>query len=410
MLKFYLKIQIYLFLFVLTITPPCFALTQADSQTKIRVLLSDSDNLDISSQGAFIVSDLENKKNVFCLHPSQTYSFRLNSQGVGLFFNNQKVTDFAGTIEVLPVWDMLSFSGKGYRGKFKIIQKEKFLRLVNELGIEKYLYGVVPEELYSTQIEAMKAQAVLARTYAIIKIAKAAKKNNSDYDILPTIFHQVYSGTEVEEPLSNKAVDETKGLVLFYNGKIVTEVLYHSTCGGHTANNEEVYDGKPVPYLRGVWCCEEPKDLDLINETSIETFLDTPSDDFFCKNSPYFRWSFKNDDIIFTLGNISGKYEILERGPCARAIKLKMDNKEFKFDNIRGVFKIKHNGQEAYLFSTLFIIKKKEDNFILSGGGWGHGVGLCQWGAIGMAKRGFDYKEILMHYFLGTIVQQLEPS
>ncbi|MEK5444991.1 SpoIID/LytB domain-containing protein [Fredinandcohnia sp. FSL W7-1320] len=148
--------------------------------------------------------------------------------------------------------DLVTINGNQYRGIAEVgFNSSGALAGINELPIEEYLYGVVPRELPPVpygELEAQKSQAIAARTYAL---SNMGKRGNDGYDLLPTTSDQVYGGFEAEHPISNDAVDGTRGIVATYEGKLITAV-FNSTSGGFSANNEDVWNSDPVPYLRGV--------------------------------------------------------------------------------------------------------------------------------------------------------------
>jgi stage II sporulation protein D len=165
----------------------------------------------------------------------------------------------------------LSFNGRSYRGIFILRSSRKGMALVNLLNVEDYLKGVVPNELSPSgfnEIEALKAQAVAARTYAIKNLGE---NQDLGFDLWNTAKSQVYRGIDSELPMSNKAVDETKGEVVLYRGALIN-ALYTSTCGGRTENSENVFGGKAVPYLRSTVCVYEKKP-----EWAVETEREAPA-------------------------------------------------------------------------------------------------------------------------------------
>lgn len=144
-------------------------------------------------------------------------------------------------------------NGKEYRGRIEVfVNARGTLTVVNAVSLEDYLLGVVPNELSLPQLEAQKAQAVAARTYAI---ANANGFGSQGFDVLPTVRSQVYNGYSSESPMGTQAVMQTRGIVAMYKGKPIT-AYYTSTCGGRTENSENVFDSAE-PYLRGVECSLE---------------------------------------------------------------------------------------------------------------------------------------------------------
>ncbi len=144
-------------------------------------------------------------------------------------------------------------NGKAYRGKLEVfVNSRGSLTVVNVVPLEEYLLGVVPSELGLPQLEAQKAQAVAARTYAVANINNYGTKG---FDLVPTVWSQVYKGVAIETKMGTQAVNDTRGIVATYNGKPIN-ALYTSTCGGRTENSENVFD-YAEPYLRGVECSLE---------------------------------------------------------------------------------------------------------------------------------------------------------
>jgi stage II sporulation protein D len=160
------------------------------------------------------------------------------------------------TIAFGPVnerFNPVRLNGKAYRGKIEVfVNSRGSLSVVNVVPLEDYLLGVVPSELGLPQLEAEKAQAVAARTYAVANINEFASQG---FDLLPTVWSQVYKGVSIETPMGTRAVNETRGIIATYNGKPIN-ALYTSTCGGRTEDSENIFD-KAEPYLRGVECSLE---------------------------------------------------------------------------------------------------------------------------------------------------------
>ena len=144
-------------------------------------------------------------------------------------------------------------NGKAYRGKLEVfVNARGTLTVVNVVPLEDYLLGVVPSELSLPQLEAQKAQAVAARTYAVANVGTFGTKG---FDMVPTVYSQVYKGVSIESPMGTRAVRETRGIVATYHGKPIM-AYFTSTCGGRTENSENIFD-HAEPYLRGVECSLE---------------------------------------------------------------------------------------------------------------------------------------------------------
>lgn len=297
---------------------------------------------------------------------------------------------------------LVKVNHKKYRGRLKLLNVEGSIKLINQLPLEDYIKGVMTKEMpvgkSSENFEALKAFAITARTYAMNKIFNS----RTYFDLFPDVRDQVYGGADSEHPLSNKAVDETKDLILTFNNEPAI-IFYHSTCGGFTESAANVFTKDDIEYLRSI------KD----------------GDSTYCSLSPNFNWKevlpektiIKRlfDAKIINNDNYSlEKFNIKSRYPSGRIneleIFLKNDNGLSSvsiFGNqIRSI--IKNQSGNGILKSNNFIIGlTSERNVEILGKGYGHGVGLCQWGAIAQSRLGKSYVEILSHYFPGTEIKNL---
>ena len=333
-------------------------------------------------------------------------------------------------VRVTSATGRVTISGKTYRGLGEAITNGAgALAGVNELPVEQYLYGVVPLELGPIaypEIEAQKAQAIAARTYALAGFNKRA---SNGYDLRATTDDQVYGGYSAEHPVSNGAVDATSGEVVTYGGALIS-ALFSSTSGGHTANNEEAFAGGAVPYLRGVPDAERGRAMEHV--PSVEVFRSHANatslrgareGDFESNWARYHRWTFEwtNEEITAVISAFAQQpvgrvleINVVERGPSGRAIRVEYVTEAGTFtsvrDGTRAALKyIGSNGLPANLLSTLFFVEPVLDRktqevsgFRVYGAGFGHGVGMAQTGAVGMAEKGHSYREILTHYYRGV--------
>ncbi len=298
----------------------------------------------------------------------------------------------------------LYLNGKPYRGVLEITLKPeaKSLLVCNVVNLEDYLKGVVPAEigkLGQAEFEALKAQAIASRTYALFR---ASQNGDREYDLEATVSDQTYSGVEVEDLLVNRAIQLTRGKVLTYNDKLICS-YYSTNCGGKTEYIEQVWDKPKEPYLisidDGAFCAwsknynwEERWTKEMLEKNLIR-FLDS------IQIFPDKLW-----------GNLQD-LKIKERSPSGRVEWLEVitdkDTYPLRADKIRWALK-KSNGSSSILPSTWFDleIEKNGDNsikqVIARGRGNGHGVGMCQTGAIGMARAGYSFKDILTHYYAGV--------
>lgn len=278
----------------------------------------------------------------------------------------------------------VSINGKPYRGIAEISFSDKGLIAVNELPLEEYLVGLINCEISSAwPIEAIKAQAVIARTYAV---NRRETRRNALYHLESSVIDQVYNGCEIEDSRARRGVAETAGEVLTYKGAII-QAFYHSNCGGKTEAAENVW-GASIPYLKGVDCqyCQlSPSSTwdQKLPLKEIEERLRAAG--FRAANLTDLRAGVRNNR-----GRLKNVIAVTPRGEVAVA------GDQFRKAIGYGVIK-----------STNFTVKVVNGDAIFSGLGNGHGVGLCQWGAKQRALEGFSYAEILSYYYPGTELKML---
>jgi len=300
-----------------------------------------------------------------------------------------------------------------FRGEMEICRVEGGLRLVNLVGMEDYLKGVVPYEMpWRFAPEALKAQAIAARTYALESIARHRKDG---FDLCAGQHCQVYGGMEAESEATSRAVEETRGLVMRQGEKLVP-AFFHSTCGGYTEDAASVWKGAESS-LRGTTDCSAGEPADAMDkEEGASHFLNEPPDAF-CSHSPLFRWkrTYSREELQERLGSGLGdlvSIRVKSRTRTGRvsqlAVKGTKGEKVFGGQEIRSLF---GERPSKGLPSTFFSVSEvrsdstgskggdQVDSFVFTGAGWGHGVGMCQYGADGMARRGYDFKGILSHYY-----------
>lgn len=272
-----------------------------------------------------------------------------------------------------------------YRGKIRILKEVDKIEIVNVVGIEDYLKGVLPCEVNRLwPFETLKAQAIASRSYAAYESLRRQKKR---YDVTADTFSQVYKGKTRENWRTTQAVLKTEGMVLEYNGNVFPG-YFHSSCGGHTADVEKVWSKEMEP-LQGKKCG-------------------------YCKVSPYFRWRIRLSTKTILEKLIEKGYQIKridniklsERDESGRVeyVSIRAWNKWFEIDtnDFRNAI------GKRLLKSSNFNIKKYPFFYVFSGYGWGHGVGMCQWGAFGMGLRWKKTGTILEYYYPGTKISNLK--
>lgn len=318
-------------------------------------------------------------------------------------------------IVTAPEAGIVQVAGRPYRGAIVVTRtRSGGLQVVNVLDMESYLLGVVAGEigrLPETRVEAVKAQAIAARTYALSSLGQYGA--DAGYDLYASTLDQVYEGIIGEDPTGDVAVLATTGLVLEYRDKL-TRAYYHATCGGRTAPVNEVWTDRPrADYLKGV------------ADRSMKTSGSYP----LCSGSPNFEWTEDWDGRTLErilersipreleqplgsqgLGHVK-EIKISHRGPSGRVHDLEIETTTHTFhvpqDKVRSVLRRPVSGEPA-LRSTLIRVEKIEkttgrvSRLVISGRGNGHGVGMCQSGAIGMSEAGAAAREILSHYYPGT--------
>tara|TARA_B100000963_G_scaffold88552_1_gene76069 strand:- start:3759 stop:4946 length:1188 start_codon:yes stop_codon:yes gene_type:complete len=360
----------------------------ASKEPIIRVLIAKEKNLRIRSNGRipFVLKNKDfSNKNV------RGITIRQAANSTKLYFdsNKSKIYEIKGNNRLI----IKSFDKKGiwvgskrYSGLLNIINLDKEILVVNVLGIENYLGSVVGSEMpHKWPLEALKAQAIASRTYAL------KKTGNNIYDIDSTQKDQVYNGLESKTFKTSKAVKLTRSLVITNKNKLIN-ALFHSSSAGMTENSENVWKNK-YPYLVSV------KDFDQKNPKL------------------YWKKSFKFQELEKLFPEIGGikDIKILEITKTGRIRSLKLIGKNGS-KNLSGTNLREKLGLKSTLFRFKFIANKNQkeksinstQDFSLSiyGMGAGHGVGMSQWGARYMASRGYKAVDILKYFYRGV---QIKP-
>lgn len=380
------------------------------NEPTIRVLvLSTPSQATIATTGSFKVKSLgatllasDQGGTITVQRNGLSLTVRLDADGRSGVSGEDVVIETSGGASVGGVW----YSG-GIRAH---AGSAGTLELSNDLPLEAYLEGVVPHEIGRPGADAyaaIQAQAVAARTYALSRIRMNRAQS---FDVEAGVADQVYKGRDGQDRLASAAVRDTRGLVLSYNGNLC-ETYYSATCGGHTSDIRLVWpDRKSAPYLYGAY--------------------DSDGDSgAFCKGARNFRWRYSfsgrqlgdmvRRTVPAALGipadRVGDVVDIRVDGRAASGRVKKLDivtsrgTIAVEGDRIRRVIMLDVQ-RGRILPSTLFDVETtmsggRVGRATFVGGGNGHGVGLCQNGAIGMAKRGYSYAMILEHYYPGSSVQ-----
>lgn len=314
---------------------------------------------------------------------------------------------------------------EAFDGRLEFTPGEHGMNVVNVIDLERYTAGVVPNETPAVYPPAaLQSMAVIARTFALSRIGYHKDRG---YDVCNTVDCQMYGGVLTEWDNANDAVNATRGQVIRYNGRYAYST-FHAVCGGSEDSVEDVWPDPPCPYL--VAEPDGPAPLpDLSSEAAFRNFIDHPPESY-CQTSPRFRWR-----ETYTLAQLQALFErslpislgaayhglgtlrgvtVLSRCPHGRVQTLRIEGTEGVYevhkDRIRWLWSGGVVGQGG-LQSTLFYVQPRPDGALdFVGGGWGHGVGMCQEGAAGMASRGLDYRAIILHYYPHTTIETNERT
>jgi stage II sporulation protein D len=353
----------------------------AQTQKNVRVaVLQDASSFGLKVLGPYEIIDSVSKKVLSSGHNLKTTvtTFRNMILMGSVSTNTPKI--FIKTQGTEPI----VIDGRRFRGNLELIKKDSGLVVVNHIELEDYIRGILYHEAsHYWPMEALEAQAIVSRSYAVYEMQENKLR---DFDLTSDTYSQVYGGSTSERERTNKAVDLTLGKIIMYRGEVIP-AYFHATCGGHTEDASMLWNINLAP-LKGVVCD-------------------------FCKDSPHFNWHYvltlkeieqslsaagvkiKNLKDIAILGkDNSGR--ITDLNLVSPEKELKISAKDFR--NIIGPNIIR---------STNFTINIVKNDVVFEGFGWGHGVGLCQWGAYFMAKQGYTIEQILQYYYPGTDVKAL---
>ncbi len=330
-------------------------------------------NLKVGSSTAAIIKDSAGNE-IGKLSPMSSLSAIVDGTGIAVDRLN------SGEMTIEPTANGYVWIGdRWYRGKTRLIRQGEGLMAINHVNLEDYLYSVVGAEAIATwPLEALKAQAVAARSYALYK---RDRESNGLYDVDTTVGTQVYKGLNSEYTTTHQAVNSTLGQIMTYQDRVIL-AAFHSSSGGHTENVEDIWTS-PLPYLRGV------VDYD--------------------QQSPVFEWNqvFPVSQIGSLIAGV-GRIKTMQpeqMTPYGRVVTLKAIG-----DRGTTTLEGKTLRKALNLRSTLFRISTDGNNLYIRGRGFGHGLGLSQWGAYYLAKQGINYHQILTHYYQNTQLTQINTQ
>ncbi|MFM8567028.1 MAG: SpoIID/LytB domain-containing protein [Gemmatimonadota bacterium] len=307
----------------------------------------------------------------------------------------------------------IAWNGAAYRGALQLIPTDSGILVVNLVPLEAYLRGVVPLEIGGTRgaadEPAVEAQAIAARSYAAERLlaTRAGRPRHPHYDLLATTADQVYGGVAAERPLSDEAVAHTAGLVLLLDGALAS-APDHSSCGGRTAAASDAWRGPGARHLQEV--------SDRIPGT----------DRHYCELAPRFAWTrtFTSSELDAVMARYLARYSAVGPAGPGRVTDLVIDDVttsgrvgtlvvratggSYRVRGVDARSLLRSAGGEALNSSYFSVAAERAEGrltrVVLRGRGYGHGVGMCQWGAIGRARAGQDARTILATYYPGTTI------
>jgi SpoIID/LytB domain protein len=402
----------------------------------VKVHIGDLKRLRFKSATDFVIMDLNRSVADFKGVKDTLYTLSAEDNKIVLADDRQPIAVFDHDVVInnqdfrstLLIFDIEAGTGQYwasktdriYRGQIIAGLKEGgLIQLINYLNMEEYLYGVLPSEMPNDWPEqALKAQAVAARSEAFRKMGRHKEEG---FDFCSEVHCQAYNGAKVETKRTNRAVDQTSGQVATYKGKPI-DAVYSNSCGGHTQGN--IFgDRTLIEYWHEKQDAKENLGFYFpISALELEDWLSSTKIKAFCNNTKFsrrsnFRWmrtyTYKQlQEMISRKYNIGRllSIEIAERNPSSHIHKINIVGTKGRFTvekelNIRNLF--------ANLRSAMFNInvkldkKSKPEEYIFYGGGWGHGVGMCQVGAASMADQGFDYQDILHFYYSNIQIEKM---
>ncbi|MFZ2357211.1 MAG: SpoIID/LytB domain-containing protein [Candidatus Omnitrophota bacterium] len=350
-----------------------FSLYAQDPRIIRVAIIQDANSLGLDIKGSYEVMDVHSGE---ILYRGRGLKTTVTVYKSGILLGKVKSNTSKVLVRTEPQ-DVILVNGKVFRGTIQFIKKDnQQMLVVNNIELQDYIKGILYHEAsHYWPLEALKAQAVVCRTYALYQKQQSLSK---DFDVTGDVYSQVYGGKTSERFRTNKAVEETSGIVLMYKGKIFP-AYFHATCAGHTEDASQLWN-IDIPVLKGVVCD-------------------------FCRESPHFSWHevLSLDEIekklkgsAYKLDNLIG-IVIVNRNKSGRVASLKLITK--KKDKIISAKDFRNIIGPNSIRSTNFNITIVDRDAVFEGIGWGHGVGLCQWGAYFMAKNGTRYEEILKYYY-----------
>jgi stage II sporulation protein D len=379
-----ISILLSLMLALSFVMPQASIAAENGNNPAIRVLVLDNrDSVSLAAKGTYKVYSMPSEKLLtggYILHT------KVSASEQGIMFGSRELK-FSKIRVMVPEGALIYLDGRSFRGTVDIMKKDNMkLAVINRIALEEYLYGVLYNEVsHRWPMEAIKAQGITARTFALYQ---ARQNKMQDYDLTNDIYSQVYSGATSERWSTTRAVKLTRGKILTYKDDIFP-AYYHATCGGKTEDAANLWNIDIEP-LKGSECG-------------------------FCKESPHFKWmkniplseiEKKLGDNGYKVGKIK-RVTVMARNKTGRVDKIEIKDDSDVSCMLTGKDFRRMMGPND-VRSTNFEPSIDNDKLTLSGIGWGHGVGMCQWGANGMAGHGKNAEEILKIYYPGAEITTID--
>ena len=433
----FLKRFIISFIFMLTFVILCATNANATDYNNIKVGLfygsSAKSSVTISADGGISYGSHTGSSHLEAGRLEGNEFTIAATSATQITINNTLTIETGGSnLSIKPLGGNLRLNGKGYRGGIILTNSsQSAMDVINVLSLEEYLYGVVPNESpASWPADALKAQAVCARGFAVSNINKHASLG---FNVCATTNCQVYGGLDSECSSTNAAVDATRGQVVIYDGKPI-ESLFYSSSGGHTANSKNVW-GTSISYLCGVPDPYEPENIPnhswsvTLSLEEIRNALATSGinignvmklDAKTAEDGRTYELTITGSNGTRTLtktNTYAPFYSSGVKGQKFTIVPVSAQDEPLYAANVYGNSRVAGNsvisahGNIDSVSTNFYVItadgmhhytKGEPVAYTFTGGGWGHGVGLSQYGSMGMANAGFSYADILAHYYPGT--------
>ncbi|MFC1699440.1 SpoIID/LytB domain-containing protein [Candidatus Omnitrophota bacterium] len=355
----------------------------ADTQVVRVAVVTDADQLSLSISSPFKILALNTNEELYS--GRRLWRGKVLPTETGIQINKLDFKIYG--LRIQPSRSpAIKINRRKFRGAIDIIrQADNKLLVINHIDVEEYIKGVLYHEVSPRwPMAALKAQAIVARTFALYQAKINLKK---DYDLVSTVYSQVYGGRTSERGRTSKAVKLTRDQVLTFKNKIFP-TFYHATCAGYTENSSALWKISLAP-LRGRECQ-------------------------FCQRSPHFNWqkkislaeieqALRNAD--FKVGTIES-IEMLDKNVSGRNTELAIASDYGEIKILANPFRLAIGPN--LIKSTNFTVQLKKRQAIFTGTGWGHGVGMCQWGAFFMSKKRFNVEQILGYYYPEAKIKLIE--